>query len=319
MPTNLNTLFPFDPTGDVNRVPGEVRPVSPNDIIVPNHSPFYVKNLVIRDQNGVLLSPAEYILVTGLAKHVLRTSIPAYFGFKVKKAGVTSVTYDYNSVGGDYAINQQAANDLIAALSGIQEDIEYNRIRNLPTSFPPLYHLHSAQDISWPGLLSMLGQLAEALAFRDSAAMNQVYEYLNLRTDSFEVSVNILAPNQVALYWRSTGFCICVGEIVVSDDVTKEVFHNFRREFSAPPKMFPDNVIIFPISPTGAIGGNGAEYNLGKVTATGFAIHRRATTLPTPQADFDRGKEMKRMYIAMGISLANATTSDVPSVIRNYP
>jgi hypothetical protein len=161
--------------------------------------------------------------------------------------------------------------------------------------------------------------LAEAISIGQSSIMTQVYDYLNLRTDSFEVSVNILAPNQVALYWRSTGFCVCMGEIVVSDDVTKEVFHNFRREFSAPPKMFPDNVIIFPISPTGAIGGNGAEYNLGKVTATGFAIHRRATTLPTPQADFDRGKEMKRMYIAMGISLANATTSDVPSVIRNYP
>ncbi len=316
MPTNVNTLFPFDPTGDVNRVPGEVRPVSPNDIIVPEHSPFYIKNLVIRDQNGVLLSPAEYILVTGLAKHVLRTSIPAYFGFKVKKAGVTSVTYDYNSVGGDYAISQQAANDLIAALSGIQEDIEYNRIRNLPTSFPPLYHLHSAQDISWPGLLSMLGQLAEALAFRDSATMNQVYEYLDLRTDSFEVSVNILDPAQISIYWRSTGFCLCMGEITVNDDTAMEVFHNFRREFVQPPKITPDRVFILPITPAGAFGIGSADYLITKITATGFALARRGGTLPTPTVDFNKGKAMKRLYVAMGISAGNATTSDIPSIVR---
>lgn len=317
MPTNVNTLFPFDPTGDVNRVPGEVRPVSPNDIIVPEHSPFYIKNLVIRDQNGVLLSPAEYILVTGLAKHVLRTSIPAYFGFKVKKAGVTSVTYDYNSVGGDYAISQQAANDLIAALSGIQEDIEYNRIRNLPTSFPPLYHLHSAQDISWPGLLSMLGQLAEALAFRDSATMNQVYEYLDLRTDSFEVSVNILDPAQISIYWRSTGFCLCMGEITVNDDTSKEVFHNFRREFTLPPKVTPDEVSIYPINTSGGLVAFESIYAVNKITTTGFSVARLPGSIYSNAADVARGKALKRLYVAMGISANNATTSDIPSIVRN--
>lgn len=316
MPTNLNTLFPFDPTGSVNHVPGEIRAVSPNDIVVPAHAPFYVNNLVIRDQNGVLLSPAERVLVTQLSKHTLRTSIPAYFGFKIKKAGVTSVTYDYSPVGGDYSINQQAADDLIAALSGVQEDIEYSRIRNLPTSFPPLYHLHSARDISWPGLHSVLQLMAESLAFRDSAAMNQVYEYLDLKADSFEVNVNILDPNQVSIYWRSTGFCLCMGEITVEDDTTKEVFHNFRREFILPPKLSPDMVFIYPIGANGAPISWRSEYIVNKITASGFSIARIPGSIYNTPADVARGKALKRLYIAMGISANNATTSDIPSLVR---
>lgn len=316
MPTNLNTLYPFDPTGEVNRVPGEIRAVSPNDIIVPNHSPFYKHNPVIRDQNGVLLSPAEWVPVTGISKQILRSNLPACFGFKIKKAGVTSVTYDYSPVGGDYSINQQAADDLIAALSGIQEEIEYASVRNLPTSFPPVYHLHSAQDISWPGLLSKLSELAESLAFRDSAAMAQVYEYLDLRADAFEVSVNILDPTQVSIYWRSTGFCLCMGEITVNDDTAMEVFHNFRREFVQPPKVTPDRVFVLPITPAGAFGTGSADYLITKITATGFALARRSGTLPTPTVDFNKGKAMKRLYVAMGISAGNATTSDIPSIVR---
>lgn len=320
MPTNLNTIFPFDPSGQVNKVNGEIRPVSPNDIVVPESSPFYVRDLVIRDQNGIPLSPAEYVLVTGLSHQTLRSNLPAYFGFKIKKAGVTSITYDYRPVGGDYSINQQAATDLITALSGIQEDVDYNRIRNLPTSFPPVYHVHSAQDISWPGLIGTLNDILEALAIGDSAVMDQVYGYLDLKADAIEVSVSTVDPSQVSLYWKSTGLCICVGEITVSDDTSKEVFHNFRREFLGAPRLLPDTVLIYPISSDGFMNTTAsAEYNVCKLTSTGFAIRRRIGSLPTPQVDFDRGKANKRMYIAMGISAANATTSSVPSVVRNYP
>lgn len=318
MPTSLNTIFPYDPSGTVNRVNGESKPLPTDGVIIPEHAPYYVSNIIIRDQNGTPLSPSEYIKITPVNKHILHSALEAYIAFKVIKPGVTSITYDYFSVGGDYSINQQAADDLRISLLGVQDLIQFNQIRNLPTSFPPIYHLHPASDVSWPGVLYQLQRMAEALAVRDSLVMEQVYDYIGLRVDDIEVDVNILSPNQVSIYWRSTGFCICMGEIVVNDDPTKEVFHNFRREYVNPPSLSPDKVTIHMIAFDGQVLPLSLDYDIAKLTTAGFAIHRGVYTLPNTD-DLQRGKAMKRMYIAMGISAPDATTTDIANIVRNYP
>lgn len=318
MPTSLNTLFPFDPSGSVNRVEAESKSVGAGEIIVPDHSPFYITNLIIRDQNGIPLNPTEYTKVVSVNKHILRTSLDAYLGFKVKKAGVTSVTYDYYSVGGDYSINQQAAADLIISLAGVQDEVDYRNLTNIPTSFPPLYHLHAADDISFAGLKMVLMDLAESLAFRDSAVMEQVYQYLDLKTSDIELDVNILNSSQVSIYWKSTGFCICIGELITTDVPGKESYHNFRREFLQPPKIFPDYHRIHGITVGGVVSTNFQEYILNKLTTAGFAFTKGSYTIYPPE-DVERGRSMKRLYMAMGISSSQATTSDVPNLIRDYP
>lgn len=193
MPDSVIVSYPLDTTGILasNRVSDELHAVTENNyrdyyFIVPKFAPFYATSLIItHTYNGItktLVENTDYycaLLFIGATRAIGKPVYGAITLNNLNTSGVLSVTY--NTLGGDWVVDQQAIIERIAERAYNPRTISWEQVVATPTVFPPVPHQWDLVDmVGQAEVVEKLGDIEAAiLTAAQSAASTHIYNYSN--------------------------------------------------------------------------------------------------------------------------------------------
>lgn len=165
--TTNELLYPFDPTGkaSTNLVTGERQTVTPPGIldfyfVIPKAGPYFRESLKLK------LYPGGQPLVEGVdyscthlfadATHSIGTGLYGSITF-YKRTIVGSVEMEYQTVGGDWTIDEGKITEILANKLIDPRITTWEQVVDLPYQFPPINHEYDIDD--WTGAKEMVEQL----------------------------------------------------------------------------------------------------------------------------------------------------------------
>lgn len=154
MATPVIVKYPLDLTGvkPENRVHNEehVIPRERSRGFAPNYGAFFTKSLVVRHkETGYTLIPTiDYIALHLYEKAAKASGQEVCAGILIvndKLQGTFQV--DYQVIGGEFSVNSDAIEELIAALELDNRPVHWGDLLGKPEEFPPSPHLHDIDDL----------------------------------------------------------------------------------------------------------------------------------------------------------------------------
>ena len=196
MPIPLIT-YPLDETGQSpnNLVLGESHDLTTltNRAFVPNHGPFYTRNLVVRQQGtGFVLEPELHYKAAQLfSEATLKTGMEICSVIVIVDDTLgTQFSIDYQVLGGDYSASVYAIEQMIATLDLDARPITWGSILGKPTAFPPASHLHDLGDLyGFEYFVAALEGIRQAILTGDAASHEEIYAYIDQRDNTIIASI----------------------------------------------------------------------------------------------------------------------------------
>lgn len=150
--------YPYNPNGVLEEcnIVGETHTITPaNDKnynwFIPFAAPFFGFSVTVTHVTSgkVLQRGVDYNL--GLEYHVFNTRVtlrPVYGAIILVDTTLTGqFTIDYMTVGGQYAINQNKALELLANAAIDPRSTWWENVTDIPSQFPVTSHLHNVDDL----------------------------------------------------------------------------------------------------------------------------------------------------------------------------
>lgn len=196
----MTVQYPYDETAENpnNRVAGEIHDLEQAEIRVfaPDHGPFYTENHALVDTaTGLPLDPGtDYKLVALEQEATLYTGKEVCALVAVTNPAVSStVSFTYQVVGGQFSTSTQAIQDLIDYLQEDGRTVDWAKIVNLPSQFPPTGHLHDINEVyGWQFVVLAIQDIVNAIQNGDQALWDQVYAYLDRQIQNVNDSVTAI-------------------------------------------------------------------------------------------------------------------------------
>lgn len=196
MPIPLIT-YPLDLTGQSsnNLVLGEPHDLTTltNRAFVPNHGPFYTRNLVVRQAgSGIVLEPnLHYKAAQLFSEATLKTGLEVCSVIVIVDDTIgTQFEIDYQAVGGDYSASVYAIEQMIATLDLDERPITWGSILGKPTAFPPASHLHDLGDLyGFEYMVAALEGIRQAILTGDAISHEEIYAYIDHQDNEIIASI----------------------------------------------------------------------------------------------------------------------------------
>ncbi len=195
--------FPLDltSTDPRNRITNEQHTfVTDTDrIFVPSAGPFYVSSFVIRNATtGVILKPTiDYKLLHPDIDAIHESGLHVCCVVFVVNDAISSVSIDYQVIGGQYSDLIPVVRELLANTDTIQPTINwYTQVYAKPDSYPPAPHWHTGNDFSeWDRIALRLDEIMSALVYKDRYSWQSAYDYVDrivkLASDSLRADLDM--------------------------------------------------------------------------------------------------------------------------------
>lgn len=186
MPTPVIVSYPFDASGilQTNRVLGEQHAVTENNFrnyyfIVPKFAPFFADNITImHSYQGVtrqLVENVDYycaLMFVGATRAIGKPVYGAITLNNLNTAGIVSI--DYNTIGGNYNIDQQYIVEQIAEKAYNPRTVAWEHIVAVPEVFPPIPHRWELVDlVGQTEVVAALGGIESAILTAAQESWNQ--------------------------------------------------------------------------------------------------------------------------------------------------
>lgn len=203
MTTIVVPNFPLDltSTDPRNRITNEQHTfVTDTDrIFVPSAGPFYVSSFVIRNATtGEFLKPTiDYKLLHPDIDAIHESGLHVCSVVFVVNDAISSVTIDYQVIGGQYSDLIPVVRELLANTDTIQPTINwYTQVYAKPDSYPPAPHWHTGEDFSeWDRIALRLDEIMSALVYKDRYSWQSAYDYVDrivkLASDSLRTDLDM--------------------------------------------------------------------------------------------------------------------------------
>ena len=203
MTTIVVPNFPLDltSTDPRNRITNEQHTfVTDTDrIFVPSAGPFYVSSFVIRNATtGVILKPTiDYKLLHPDIDAIHESGLHVCSVVFVVNDAISSVSIDYQVIGGQYSDLIPVVRELLANTDTIQPTINwYTQVYAKPDSYPPAPHWHTGEDFSeWDRIALRLDEIMSALVYKDRYSWQSAYDYVDrivkLASDSLRTDLDM--------------------------------------------------------------------------------------------------------------------------------
>lgn len=109
---------------------------------VPNAGCFYKSSLKVYT-GTTQLATSKYTVHCPNSAASQSSGLEVDAIIEIKDTTITSVSIDYQAVGGEYAWTTYALNDLLETAARTNQNIDFNAILNKPVDYPPSPHLHN--------------------------------------------------------------------------------------------------------------------------------------------------------------------------------
>lgn len=168
-------------------------------IFVPSAGPFYVSSFVIRDATtGAFLKPTiDYKLLHPDIDAIHESGLHVCCVVFVLNTAISSVSIDYQVIGGQYSDLIPVVRELLANTDTIQPTINwYTQVYAKPDSYPPAPHWHTGNDFSeWDRIALRLDEIMSALVYKDRYSWQSAYDYVDrivkLASDSLRADLDM--------------------------------------------------------------------------------------------------------------------------------
>lgn len=187
MPTPVIIKYPYDPTGEAetNFVAGELHsiPRSASRAFALYNGPFFANSVRIQHlASGDFLEKGTdfetlylYELATKKVNQpitaVIYVTNPAYHG---------QLSVDYQVVGGEFANNMSAIQQLIQSLEIDNRAIVWGDILDKPVRFPAAPHLHHVGDLyGMEALIDVLTEMKEIMQGGNELVLQNMVDQIN--------------------------------------------------------------------------------------------------------------------------------------------
>jgi hypothetical protein len=203
MTTIVVPNFPLDltSTDPRNRITNEQHTfVTDTDrIFVPSAGPFYVSSFVIRNATtGVILKPTiDYKLLHPDIDAIHESGLHVCCVVFVVNTAISSVSIDYQVIGGQYSDLIPVVRELLANTDTIQPTINwYTQVYAKPDSYPPAPHWHTGNEFTeWDRIALRLDEIMSALVYKDRYSWQSAYDYVDrivkLASDSLRADLDM--------------------------------------------------------------------------------------------------------------------------------
>lgn len=190
MATPTEFTYPYNPNGvlDECKIISEPHTITPSsgrnyNWFVPFAGPFFGFSVVLKHvaSGKTLQRGVDYNL--GLEYHVFNTQVtlrPVYGAIILIDTALTGqFTIDYMTIGGQYAINQNKALELVANAQLDPRSTYWENVTDVPSQFPVTSHLHNVVDITGMAeVVEAINTLAAALTSGGGKWFQSLNEHL---------------------------------------------------------------------------------------------------------------------------------------------
>ena len=167
----LTYKYPLDITGGAttNLISNEVADVpKTGKIIVPSATPFFTESLTIMDvtSNSPLTPNVDYKVIHLVNDLVELTGKSVCLAIALMTNDrVTKLSLTYQTIGGEYSVNYDNIVAMVKSVTAEEkDDINFDNIYNMPSSFLPTRTLLNANDVVGQGqLVDALNSIADAI------------------------------------------------------------------------------------------------------------------------------------------------------------
>jgi hypothetical protein len=185
---NLINKYPLDLTGKSpnNFVTGEphdlrISQIDSNRVFVPVHGGFYTHNIKLYDVEGTVLVPnVDYVATYLYEEATHRSGLEVCGAIIVTNPNVSyQVYFDYQVVGGDYALSSKVMTEIIEALNADQRPVEWGKITGKPDAYPAAGHRHALWELyGFEYVITELERIAQAIKAGDQAMFDELRDYI---------------------------------------------------------------------------------------------------------------------------------------------
>lgn len=185
---NLINKYPLDLTGKSpdNFVIGEPHDLNdsgtgPYRVFVPIYGGFYTNNIKLYDAGGKILQPHVDFVASYLYEEATRRSgLEVCGAIIVTNPNVSNrVYFDYQVVGGDYAVSTKVMSEIIAAINDDTRPIEWGNIIGKPDVYPAAGHRHALWELyGFEYVITELERITQAIIAGDQAVFDELRDYI---------------------------------------------------------------------------------------------------------------------------------------------
>lgn len=192
MTTALVRRYPLDPTGRSpnNFIQGEEHILGPAPgpyhPVAPRYGPFFDNDETRKVfRNGVLINPEEHYFTQSLVLTPSRDFSGDVCELIILKNMVEGdvITLEYQCLGAEFQNNMSGLVDLYNAYIKDNRPVDWTKVLNKPTEFPPAYHLHMLKDvIGWETIIVAIERLINVLSLQGVPAFDALVDWVLART-----------------------------------------------------------------------------------------------------------------------------------------
>ncbi|UQT02799.1 short tail fiber protein [Serratia phage vB_SmaM-Yubaba] len=172
-------VYPWNPFQDLAdcRITNESAHVEGGDkgtIIVPRNGPFFSRNFVIKKKGSdrpLSMEAGEYSFIHPFGAFIKRYNRLVWGAIVVKGVATpTDYVIEYDTIGGDFVLNDAAYAAAVANTLTAPRTIDWNDIVNLPLVWPPDPHDHPASDtMNYGDLIAWMQSYLDAITDNDTS------------------------------------------------------------------------------------------------------------------------------------------------------
>jgi len=179
--------YPLDLTGKNpnNAIVGEphslnTSTVGPNRVFVPLHGGFYTADIKVYDGNGTVLIPnVDYVASYLYEEATLRSGLEVCGTIIVNNPNINDQVYfDYQVVGGLYAVSTFALDQVITSLQDDVRPVQWGKIIGKPDTYPAAGHRHALWELyGFEYVVIELERIVQAIVAGYQPSLDEVREY----------------------------------------------------------------------------------------------------------------------------------------------
>ena len=189
----MSLIYPLDRTASspTNYIVGEVHdvPVADTKIIVPTYSPFFTNNLRIYDHisNVELVKDVDFKLGELHADATLHLGHEVYQLIILTNDSINAqIRINYQTVGGQYSYPVPAIKQLYEQVISRNDPVDWNRVVNKPTQYPPSLHTHWLSDIyGFQAVVDALERVRNAIVISDVPTIQALIEWVDQKMEMY--------------------------------------------------------------------------------------------------------------------------------------
>lgn len=158
--------FDLNQEFEVNKIPAEPYVLGDEqNVFVPNHAPFFIDSLVLRDDKGQKLTKGTDYRIFRMMGHLsslCATGVACLI--EILNPNLKTIVSEYHSVGHSSLFDRSLI-ELINNAANDQRLIKWPNIHDKPVVFRPKFHTHSMpyDSVMWQDMITMITEWTDSL------------------------------------------------------------------------------------------------------------------------------------------------------------